>query len=312
MTITQVGFIGLGNMGRPMAGHLADAGFALTVSDAALGVTERFVAEHPTATAAPGPDSFAAVQALILMLPTSAIVEDVLEREQVAGALPPGCLVIDMSSSEPLRTRSLAARLQAKGLRMLDAPVSGGVRGASAARLSVLVGGSAADLAEATPLLTTMAKTVIRVGDIGSGHAAKALNNLVSAATMSITVEALVIAQAFGIDAGTMTDVLNSSSGRSNTSESKLAQFMISGAFDSGFALQLMAKDVGLAVALAQSLDRPAEIAGAVAGQWRRVAGQTSPATDHTQLFTLLGATLADAKDAKEAKEAKDAEEGEA
>ena len=192
MTITQVGFIGLGNMGRPMAGHLADAGFALTVSDAAPGVTERFVAEHPTATAAAGPESFAAVQALILMLPTSAIVEDVLEREQVADALPSGCLVIDMSSSEPLRTRSLAARLQAKGLPMLDAPVSGGVRGARAARLSVLVGGSEADLAEATPLLTAMAKTVIRVGDIGSGHAAKALNNLVSAATMSITVEALV------------------------------------------------------------------------------------------------------------------------
>src|ERR1700735_1274612 len=101
-----------------------------------------------------------------------------------ADALPPGSLVIDMSSSEPLRTRALAARLQAKGLSMLDAPVSGGVRGARAARLSVLVGGSEADLAQATPLLTAMAKTVIRVGDIGSGHAAKALNNLVSAATM--------------------------------------------------------------------------------------------------------------------------------
>jgi len=292
MTITQVGFIGLGNMGAPMAGHLAEAGFALTVSDAASGVTERFVAAHPGATAATGPESFAAVEALILMLPTSAIVEDVLEREQVAAALPPGCLVIDMSSSEPLRTRALAARLQAEGLTMLDAPVSGGVRGAKAARLAVLVGGSEADLERAAPLLTAMAKTVIRVGDIGSGHAAKALNNLVSAATMSITVEALVIAEAFGIAAGTMTEVLNSSSGRSNTSENKLAQFMTSGTFDSGFSLQLMAKDVGLAVALAQALDRPVEIADQVAGQWRRIAGQTGQATDHTQMYTLLGATL--------------------
>ena len=292
MTITQVGFIGLGNMGRPMAGHLADAGFALTVSDAAPGVTERFVAEHPTATAATGPRSFAAVQALILMLPTSAIVEDVLEREQVADALPPGCLVIDMSSSEPLRTRTLAARLQARGLSMLDAPVSGGVRGARAARLSVLVGGSEADLAEATPLLTAMAKTVIRVGDIGSGHAAKALNNLVSAATMSITVEALVIAEAFGISARVMTEVLNSSSGRSNTSESKLVQFMTSGSFDSGFALQLMAKDVGLAIGLARALDRPLEVADHVADQWRRIAAEVTPATDHTQMYTLLGATV--------------------
>ncbi len=294
MTITRVGFIGLGNMGRPMAAHLADAGFALTVSDAAPGVTERFVAEHPTAVAAAGPQSFAAVQALILMLPTSEIVEDVLEREQVADALPPGCLVIDMSSSEPLRTRSLAARLQAKGLSMLDAPVSGGVRGARAARLSVLVGGSEADLARATPVLSAMAATIIRVGDIGSGHAAKALNNLVSAATMSITVEALVVAEAFGISADTMTKVLNSSSGRSNTSENKLAQFMTSGSFDSGFALQLMAKDVGLAIGLARALDRPVEVADHVADQWRRIAGEVTPATDHTQLYTLLGGALPD------------------
>ena len=294
MTITQVGFIGLGNMGRPMAGHLVDAGFALTVSDAAPGVTERFVAEHPIATVAAGQESFGAVQALILMLPTSAIVEDVLEREGVADALPPGCLVIDMSSSEPLRTRSLAARLQAKGLSMLDAPVSGGVRGARAARLSVLVGGSEADLAQATPLLTAMARTVIRVGDIGAGHAAKALNNLVSAATMSITVEAVVVAEAFGITAGVMTKVLNSSSGRSNTSETKLAQFMTSGSFDSGFALQLMAKDVGLAIALARALDRPVEVGDHVAEQWRRIAAEVTPATDHTQLYTLLGGALPD------------------
>ena len=289
MTLTQVGFIGLGNMGSPMAAHLVDAGFALTVSDAAPGVTEGFVAAHPTAIAAAGPQSFATVQALILMLPTSDIVEDVLEREKVADALPPGCLVIDMSSSEPLRTRALAERLQARGLSMLDAPVSGGVRGARAARLSVLVGGSQDDLTRATPVLNAMAATIIAVGDIGSGHAAKALNNLVSAATMSITVEALVLAEAFGITADTMTKVLNSSSGRSNTSENKLAQFMLSGSFDSGFSLQLMAKDVGLAVALARALDRRVEVADHVADQWRRIAAEVTPATDHTQLYTLLG-----------------------
>ena len=141
-------------------------------------------------------------------------------------------------------------------------------------------------------MLTAMAKTVIRVGEIGSGHAAKALNNLVSAATMSITVEALVVAEAFGISADTMTKVLNSSSGRSNTSESKLAQFMTSGSFDSGFALQLMAKDVGLAIGLARALDRPVEVADHVADQWRRIAAEVTPATDHTQMYTLLGATL--------------------
>jgi 3-hydroxyisobutyrate dehydrogenase len=294
VTITRVGFIGLGNMGTPMAAHLAAAGFALTVSDTAPGVTEGFVAHHPGAVAAAGPQSFAAAEALILMLPTSAIVEDVLEGDQVADALPPGCLVIDMSSSEPLRTRALAARLRARGLAMLDAPVSGGVRGARAATLSVLAGGAADDLARATPLLSAMAGPIIHVGDTGAGHAAKALNNLVSAATMSVTVEALAIAGSFGISADTMTKVLNSSSGRSNTSENKVAQFMISGRFDSGFSLALMAKDVGLALGLAQALDRRVEIAGHVAGQWRRLAGQAGPATDHTQLYTLLGAAPGD------------------
>ena len=290
MTISRVGFIGLGNMGTPMAAHLADAGFALTVSDTAPGVVERFVAAHPGSAAAAGRQSFATAEALILMLPTSEIVENVLEGDDVAAALPAGCLVIDMSSSEPLRTRALAARLQARGLPMLDAPVSGGVRGARAASLSVLVGGGEDDLARAAPLLSAMAGTIIRVGDIGSGHAAKALNNLVSAAAMSVTVEALVIAGAFGISADTMTKVLNSSSGRSNTSENKVAQFMTSGRFDSGFSLALMAKDVGLAIGLADALDRPAEVARHVADQWRRIAGQVGPATDHTQVYTLLGA----------------------
>jgi 3-hydroxyisobutyrate dehydrogenase len=290
MTISQVGFVGLGNMGAPMAAHLADAGFALTVSDTAPGVVERFVAAHPGSVAAASQQSFATAEALILMLPTSEIVENVLEGDQVADALPPGCLVIDMSSSEPLRTRALAARLQARGLSMLDAPVSGGVRGARAASLSVLAGGTEDDLARAAPLLSAMAGTIIRVGDIGSGHAAKALNNLVSAATMSVTVEALVIAEAFGISADTMTKVLNSSSGRSNTSENKVAQFMTSGRFDSGFSLPLMAKDVGLAIGLARALDRPAEVAGHVADQWRRIAGEVNPATDHTQIYTLLRA----------------------
>jgi 3-hydroxyisobutyrate dehydrogenase len=290
MTITRVGFIGLGNMGVPMAGHLAAAGFRLTVSDIAPGVTERFVAEHPGSAAAAGRQSFAAAEALILMLPTSEIVEDVLEGDQVAGALPPGCLVIDMSSSEPLRTRALAARLRARGLPMIDAPVSGGVRGARAATLSVLAGGSPDDLTRATPLLSAMAATIIHVGDVGSGHAAKALNNLVSAATISVTVEALAVAESFGISADTMTEVLNSSSGRSNTSENKVAQFMTSGRFDSGFSLALMAKDVGLALGLAAALGRPAEVAGHVADQWRRLAGEVSPATDHTQMYTLLGA----------------------
>ena len=235
------------------------------------------------------------MQALILMLPTSEIVEDVLEREQVADALPPGCLVIDMSSSEPLRTRALAARLQAKGLSMLDAPVSGGVRGARAARLSVLVGGSQADLARATPLLNAMAATIIRVGDIGSGHAAKALNNLVSAATMSITVEALVVAEAFGITADTMTDgaeqlVRTEQHQREQAGpvhgQRGLRLRILAAADGQGRRPRRSASPGPSTVRLRSPITWPTSGAASPA--------EVSPATDHTQMYTLLGATLPD------------------
>jgi 3-hydroxyisobutyrate dehydrogenase len=222
------------------------------------------------------------------MLPTSDIVEAVLEGGKTAAALRAGTLVVDMSSSVPTRTRDLAARLTDRGLRFVDAPVSGGVRGAIAGRLAILAGGEQADLDQLAPVFAPLASTVIAVGPVGSGHAAKALNNLVSAATMSVTVEALRLGMSFGISPAIMTEVLNSSSGRSNTSENKVAQFMTSGTFASGFALQLMAKDVGIAVDLADALGQEAEISREVSRQWRRIAGQVTPETDHTQMYELI------------------------
>jgi 3-hydroxyisobutyrate dehydrogenase len=289
VSLPKVGFIGLGNMGWPMASRLAGAGYPLTVLDADAAVCAGFVQSNSGVTAAGGPDAFGDVELLILMLPNSAIVEEVLETDAVADSLAGGCLVVDMSSSEPLRTQSLATRLVAKGLRMLDAPVSGGVRGARAGTLSVLVGGDDNDLDFARPLLDAMAARVIHVAGTGTGHAAKALNNLVSAATISITVEAIATGEAFGIAPAVMTQVLNISSGRSNTSENKVMQFMTSGTFDSGFSLQLMSKDVGIATTLAGALDQPAEIANEIARQWRRIASQVTPTTDHTQMYALLG-----------------------
>jgi 3-hydroxyisobutyrate dehydrogenase len=284
----HLGFIGIGKMGWPMASRLHQAGFQVTVADADAAVVSRFIADQPGARAASGPQSFAEVDALILMLPTSDIVEAVLEDGKTAAALRAGTLVVDMSSSVPTRTRDLAARLAGGGLRFVDAPVSGGVRGAIAGRLAVLAGGEQADLDQLAPVFAPLASTVIAVGPVGSGHAAKALNNLVSAATMSATVEALRLGMSFGISPAIMTEVLNSSSGRSNTSENKVAQFMTSGTFASGFALHLMAKDVGIAVDLADVLGQQAEVSREVARQWRRIAGQVTAEADHTQMYELI------------------------
>ena len=273
----RIGFVGLGAMGRPMAHRLVEAGHTLVVSDPAPGATAGFSAD----------DDFSAIDLLILMLPNSAVVEEVLDR--LAPTLRTGTIVADMSSSEPLRTRALAVRLAERGLRVVDAPVSGGVRGAVSGTLTVMTGGDEADLAEIRPVLDVLGKTVLHVGPVGAGHAAKALNNLVSATTLSVTVEALRLGAEFGIAPETMNDVLNSSSGRSNTSENKVAQFMLGGSFDSGFALRLMAKDVRIAVDLARALGRRTEIADRAAEQWSRIAAEVDPRTDHTRMYELLG-----------------------
>lgn len=286
---TCLGFIGLGKMGTPMASVLYRAGFSLVIGDIDEKVVASFVDEHPGAVPATGNASYANVSVLILMLPNSEVVEAVLETAGTAAALAAGTLVVDMSSSVPTRTRELATRLRAGGLRFVDAPVSGGVRGAVAGELTIMTGGEKADLDELAPIFEPLSATVIAVGRIGAGHAAKALNNLVSAATISITVEALQVGARFGIPPETLTNVLNCSSGRSNTSESKVLQFMISGTFGSGFALQLMAKDVGIAVDLADELCQQVEITHEVARQWRRAAAKVTSNTDHTQMYEMIG-----------------------
>ncbi|MBM2619377.1 NAD(P)-dependent oxidoreductase [Actinoplanes sp. LDG1-06] len=278
MTRPRIGFVGLGQMGRPMATRLDEAGYPLTVFDAAP------FAPIGSATSATALDGLAGVDILILMLPNSAVVTAVLE--ELAPRLSSGTLVVDMSSSEPLQTRALAAQLAGRDLRFVDAPVSGGVRGAVAGTLAIMAGG---DISSVRPVLDVLGRTVLEVGPVGSGHAAKALNNLVSAATLSVTVEALRLGAEFGIDPATLTAVLNSSSGRSNTSENKVAQFMLDGSYASGFALQLMAKDVRIAVGLARELAQRTEIADRVAEQWSRVAGEVTPQTDHTAMYELIG-----------------------
>ena len=187
-------------------------------------------------------------------------------------ALPAGATVIDMSSSEPVRSRALGAHLAGKGLGYLDAPVSGGVRRAVDGSLAILVGGEAALLARWRPVLDAMGTSVLHIGPAGAGHAAKALNNFVSAAGLLATVEALHVAERFGIAPEAMTDVLNASSGRSNTSENKVKPFMLSGTFASGFSLRLMDKDLGIAGALAESVGYPLGFGRHCIATWHAVA----------------------------------------
>ena len=219
-----IAFLGLGMMGRPMARRLAEAGFKLGVFDVSQKAVSDFVGAHPSALATASAKAAAeGADALITMLPDGKIVRQaVLEgRDAAVEGLQAGALVLDMSSSNPVDTQKLARDLAGRGVALLDAPVSGGVRRAVDGSLSIMVGGAAADLERVRPIFGTMGKTITLCGPAGAGHALKALNNYLSAAGLVAMCEALVVGEAFGLDPGTMVDVFNSSTGKSNATEVK-------------------------------------------------------------------------------------------
>lgn len=285
--MSTIGFIGLGNMGFPMASLLADAGHTLIVHDRDLTAAERFQNQHPGSRVATDHASWKNSDVIITMLPNSAVVEDVLTGG-VLGSASLNTLFIDMSSSEPIRSRELGQKLESEGMRYLDAPVSGGVRGAQAGQLAVMIGGRRPDLEAARHIFLVLGKSLLHVGPAGSGHAAKALNNLVSAASVIATVEALHVGARFGIDPATMNQILNSSSGRSNTSENKVAQYMLSGTFGSGFPIGLMSKDIKIATALADFLGVEAPFSHDCGTVWQSVVDAGHSSADHTKMYELL------------------------
>ena len=289
------GFIGLGKIGYPMATRVYEAGGHLTVYDLALEQTSRFAADHPGSTAAAGLGAFSAAAVVLTSLPDSPAVDSVvLGTATEAGLidiLPAGSAVIDLSSAEPMRSRALARELAERGLHFLDAPVSGGVRRALDGSLTIMVGGDAGQYEEHRDLLHQIGSTVTYVGGAGTGHALKALNNYVSAAGLVATVEALLVGQEFGLDADVMIDVLNNSTGKNNTTENKAKQFMLSGAFNSGFSLGLMAKDIRTAVQLGESLGWEMRLGQAVGGVWSDAAQALPPMADHTEMHRYLQAS---------------------
>ena len=270
-------------MGRPMAGHLARGGHSLTVLDADAAAAQRLAAEVAVRIAA-GPADFRGCDILITMLPTGAIVREVLIGARgLAAELPRGALIIDMSSSEPEGTRELGTTLSARGLSLVDAPVSGGVPRASDASLTIMIGGPAEAIARARPLLQLLGKRLFEVGSLGAGHAMKALNNYVSAAAFEATAEALIIGKRFGIDPTQFIDILNVSTGRTFHSELSMKDHVIAGRHAAGFLLSLAAKDVRIAAGLAAALKIPAPLLELSAAQMSAASRALGPKADVTE-----------------------------
>ena len=280
----RIGVVGLGHMGVPMTARLVAAGHEVRGFDV-----------DPAARARAGASAVETLQeaaaetdAVVLMLATSAIVRQVVLNEGLLDAVEPGGLVVDMGSSDPTQTRELAAEAGRRGIRYVDAPVSGGVVGAEAGTLTIMAGGPGADLASCRPIFAAVGQKVVHAGPVGAGHALKALNNLLSATSFLITLEAVTAGARFGLDPKVMVDAINDSTGRSWATEHKVPQFVEPRSFTSGFAMRLMVKDIQTARALAHSTGSPFALGDASVALWERAAEALPDDADHTEIARWL------------------------
>ena len=275
-------------MGQPMVRNLLRGGFAVTGYDLNAAVLAT-LSQEAGFQAAASPQAVAAqVDVLILMLPDSKVIDALLWTQGLAAQLPAGLTVLDMSSSDPVCSRDNATRLAALGIHFVDAPVSGGVKRAVDGSLSIMMGGESAHVAAVKPVLQAMGKTLVHVGAAGAGHAVKALNNYVSASGLVAVCEALVAAEKFGIDPHLVNQVFNASTGKNNTTEHKVENFMLSGAFNSGFALGLMRKDLQTAQSFIERMDSPDTFAQVCLNTWMAAEKHLAPGADHTAMYQYV------------------------
>ncbi len=287
--VDTIGIIGIGSMGKPMALCLHKAGYKLIAMDANTQAASEFAATIGAATATSGADLARQSDAIITMLPTSAIVESVLTgRDGVLSSIKKGAVILEMSSGIPSQTQKLAALAQEAGAILLDAPVSGGVSRAITGDLAIMVGGASQQVEQNMAILSCMGKSIVHTGDVGSAHAMKALNNLVSAGGFLIGIEALLIGQRFGLDPDVMVDVLNSSTGMNNSTQKKFKQFVLSRQFNSGFGLDLMVKDLTIALGIATDSATPAPFSSLCRELWASSASMLGKGQDHTAVAKLL------------------------
>lgn len=256
----RVAFLGLGAIGAPMAKHLAREPFALTVWNRTTAKADEFAAAHRVTAASTPAEAAQAADVVVTCLPSSREVAALIEGETglVAG-MRSGTLLVDCTSGDPATSRAIAARLSQKGINFIDAPVSGGVKGADAGILTVMCGGDVSLIERARPVLEAFGQRIVHCGPTGAGHAVKAMNQALLAVHIWSAGEALSVLAKLGVDAATALDVINGSSGRSNSTENLFPERVIGRAFPRTFKLALLDKDVAIAADIArdQGIEAP-------------------------------------------------------
>jgi 3-hydroxyisobutyrate dehydrogenase len=288
--IQRLGFIGLGVMGGPMAGHLAAAGHAMSVYDIDPRAVGRLRAAHPHIQSMSRPrDVAAASDIVITMLPSG---REVRETALGAGGLiegfTAGCVLLDTSSAEPWYTKEVSAALQAVGVSVVDAPVSGAEAGAIAAKLVFMVGGDTPSVARVMPLLETMGTQLFHLGPVGSGHVMKSINNLITAVTFMATAEGLIAGTEYGLDPQVMTRVLNESTGMSWITRTHIEQRIISRRFDDPFKFDLMLKDMNIALEVAQQLHLRLPLSESARLEWQTVQRELPKGSSVSELVRAM------------------------
>ena len=285
--LKKVGLIGLGNMGRGMALTLKRKGFELVGTDVSIATRESLAKEGISVRETIG-EVVSECDLVILSLPTAAIVEQVVSGPNgILANAKPGLLVVDTSTSHPETTRRLARALNAAGMSMLDAPVSGGPKGAITATMAMVIGGAKEDLERAEPILAAMTAKRVHVGDIGAGHVAKIANNLFAAAHLLIAGEVTRMAAKAGVPTEQLLQGINAGSGRSFITEHSYPTWIMNGQFDSGFTMKLMRKDVRLSQELISALAIDLPMSAKVAELWALSAQSISDDEDFNRIVEL-------------------------
>jgi 3-hydroxyisobutyrate dehydrogenase len=296
--MTTVAFLGLGAIGTPMAKHLARASLGLRVWNRTAARAAAFAAEHGVVHAATPADAARGADFVITCFPVSSDVERLLDgADGLLAGLASGATLVDCTSGDPAGSQRIAAALAARGVGFLDAPVSGGVVGAEAAALTVMVGGDAALLARVRPVLEVFGKKIVHCGAVGAGDAVKAVNNGLLAIHLWSLAEGLAALRKAGVDPAVALDVINTSSGRSNASMNLFPERVLTRAFPRTFRLGLLDKDIGIAAQVAREQQVPAPLLQLTADLFRAAHLAMGEEADHVEVVKwveqLTGVTIA-------------------
>ena len=284
----NVAFLGLGAIGAPMARHIASK-HSLTVWNRTAAKAESFAREHGCRVAGTPAEAARGAPVVITCFPTSREVEALLDGDEaLLAGLDDGATLVDCTSGDPASSRRIAARLAARGVGFIDAPVSGGTSGAEAGTLTVMCGGDAAPFDRVRPVLEAFGRKIVLVGPVGAGHALKAVNNALLAVHIWSTTEGLAALAKAGVSPSAALDVINASSGRSNASENLVPQRVVTRAFPRTFRLALLEKDVAIAAEFLREQRVPSMVIQQVADLFRIARNELGEAADHVEAAKLV------------------------